>query len=111
MDVYTMSSFCPVLFLLHHLVCSFTTSNRHGSGERSQVSAAWGLFCSAFDLTIYTLLTTCHIGNAALQTACWWRASHTMQWGIDLYTCLEFWTFFSLKVRGQLIYGLPYTRV
>jgi len=34
--------------------------------------------------------------------ACRRRVSHAMEWGIDLYAGLrnlEFWTFFSLKVR------------
>ena len=50
---------------------------------------------------------TCHVGTAALQTACWLRD----RVGIDLYTGHEFWTFFQPQSQGgRLIWESPYTR-
>jgi len=40
-----------------------------------------------------------------MQMACWWHVSHALEWGVDLYTGLEFWTFFQPGSQGVNLYA------
>jgi len=73
-----------------------------------QISATCGLLCSDIDCITFYMPSqnfTFLVGTAALQTACWWHVSHSMDWSIDLYVSLEFWMFLQPQSNGLNLYA------